>query len=345
MSNETMAAESLLAAAAMLEHASGSDHDDDATKQRRYEKTRHQKEALIASFEEDPLPDFAKRQMLANELNLSPRVVQTWFQNRRARMKSPLPVKDADSTPLKESKGKEATIPQGPLSVALLAGAAAGAEAASTFNPTLASQSSAMMALAQSALSGDRSGGAELDAALPSEVDKAHVEPLVAAVRRAAAYSAAMAYQAAINSGMAEALSSAAAAATASKDGGTPKATEGTAGSKDGGTPKTEGGGGGRGKKANAGKTVGGKAAQPKQPKPKKGKPFVWKSLSTNVPYLRARNGGWGPPPTEPAADGAVELAETPSVDAQTVVEEASREGESDAIMCEAMPCAAVLCM
>ena len=43
--------------------------------------------ALWKSFNENPMPNTAARQVIADELNLSQRAVQIWFQNRRAKMK------------------------------------------------------------------------------------------------------------------------------------------------------------------------------------------------------------------------------------------------------------------
>lgn len=40
--------------------------------------------------DEDPLPSFEKRQVIANQLNMTPRSVQIWFQNRRQRLLKPL---------------------------------------------------------------------------------------------------------------------------------------------------------------------------------------------------------------------------------------------------------------
>lgn len=49
--------------------------------------SREQLTVLVASFEEEPLPDFDQRQALAKHLGLNPRSVQVWFQNRRQRLK------------------------------------------------------------------------------------------------------------------------------------------------------------------------------------------------------------------------------------------------------------------
>ncbi|KAI7852927.1 homeobox domain-containing protein, partial [Circinella umbellata] len=42
---------------------------------------------LETAFEENPKPSAAKRQALAEELDMTPRGVQIWFQNRRAKAK------------------------------------------------------------------------------------------------------------------------------------------------------------------------------------------------------------------------------------------------------------------
>jgi hypothetical protein len=44
----------------------------------------------LASTESDPLPSFEKRQILAQQLGMTPRSVQIWFQNRRQRLLKPL---------------------------------------------------------------------------------------------------------------------------------------------------------------------------------------------------------------------------------------------------------------
>jgi len=45
---------------------------------------------LYARAESDPLPSFEKRQALAQQLGMTPRSVQIWFQNRRQRLLKPL---------------------------------------------------------------------------------------------------------------------------------------------------------------------------------------------------------------------------------------------------------------
>ena len=49
--------------------------------------SREQLSVLISSFEDEPLPNFDQRQTLAKHLNMTPRSVQIWFQNRRQRLK------------------------------------------------------------------------------------------------------------------------------------------------------------------------------------------------------------------------------------------------------------------
>lgn len=44
----------------------------------------------LPSAESDPLPSFEKRQTLAQQLGMTPRSVQIWFQNRRQRLLKPL---------------------------------------------------------------------------------------------------------------------------------------------------------------------------------------------------------------------------------------------------------------
>ncbi|KAI9321081.1 homeobox domain-containing protein, partial [Dichotomocladium elegans] len=49
--------------------------------------SRLQFKILEAVFEENPKPSAARRQSLAEELAMTPRGVQIWFQNRRAKAK------------------------------------------------------------------------------------------------------------------------------------------------------------------------------------------------------------------------------------------------------------------
>lgn len=53
--------------------------------------TREQMNALVKSFEAEPLPNFEQRQDLAKSLSMTPRSVQIWFQNRRQRLKPTQP--------------------------------------------------------------------------------------------------------------------------------------------------------------------------------------------------------------------------------------------------------------
>lgn len=59
--------------------------------------SREQLQVLIKSFEDEPLPNFDQRQALAKTLDMTPRSVQIWFQNRRQRLK-PLQPKQSDSS-------------------------------------------------------------------------------------------------------------------------------------------------------------------------------------------------------------------------------------------------------
>ncbi|KAI9474860.1 homeobox domain-containing protein, partial [Zychaea mexicana] len=49
--------------------------------------SRAQFRVLEAEFEENPKPSASKRQILAEKLSMTPRGVQIWFQNRRAKAK------------------------------------------------------------------------------------------------------------------------------------------------------------------------------------------------------------------------------------------------------------------
>mmetsp|Transcript_15626 Transcript_15626/g.51582 ORF Transcript_15626/g.51582 Transcript_15626/m.51582 type:complete len:296 (+) Transcript_15626:60-947(+) len=51
--------------------------------------SRPQLLVLTQHFESDPLPSFEKRQALAQQLDMTPRSVQIWFQNRRQRLLKP----------------------------------------------------------------------------------------------------------------------------------------------------------------------------------------------------------------------------------------------------------------
>lgn len=54
---------------------------------RRRRLTSAETEALIAEYAHDPKPTTDKRNAIADRLNMTPRVVQVWFQNRRAKVK------------------------------------------------------------------------------------------------------------------------------------------------------------------------------------------------------------------------------------------------------------------
>ncbi|KAI9280620.1 homeobox domain-containing protein, partial [Umbelopsis sp. AD052] len=49
--------------------------------------TRAQFKVLEKTFQENPKPSATIRRMLAQRLNMTPRGVQVWFQNRRAKAK------------------------------------------------------------------------------------------------------------------------------------------------------------------------------------------------------------------------------------------------------------------
>ncbi|KXN66480.1 Homeodomain-like protein, partial [Conidiobolus coronatus NRRL 28638] len=49
--------------------------------------TRAQFQVLEESFLHDPKPTVQIRRLLAQKLDMSPRTVQIWFQNRRAKQK------------------------------------------------------------------------------------------------------------------------------------------------------------------------------------------------------------------------------------------------------------------
>ena len=49
--------------------------------------SREQRDVLVKSFEEEPLPNFDQCQAMAEHLGMTPRSVQIWFQNRRHRLK------------------------------------------------------------------------------------------------------------------------------------------------------------------------------------------------------------------------------------------------------------------
>lgn len=55
---------------------------------KRTKLTKRQLDALQAAFSDGQMPDAAKRQVLADELGLTPRCVHVWFQNRRQRSRA-----------------------------------------------------------------------------------------------------------------------------------------------------------------------------------------------------------------------------------------------------------------
>ncbi|PIN04592.1 hypothetical protein CDL12_22872 [Handroanthus impetiginosus] len=73
--------------------SSGGDHHDDGSeshhRRKRYHRhTAHQIQRLEAVFKECPHPDEKTRNLLSRELNLHPRQIKFWFQNRRTQLKA-----------------------------------------------------------------------------------------------------------------------------------------------------------------------------------------------------------------------------------------------------------------
>ncbi|GAV58909.1 Homeobox domain-containing protein/START domain-containing protein [Cephalotus follicularis] len=69
----------------------GGDHDasDSQRRKKRYHRhTAHQIQRLETMFKECPHPDEKQRLQLSRELNLAPRQIKFWFQNRRTQMKA-----------------------------------------------------------------------------------------------------------------------------------------------------------------------------------------------------------------------------------------------------------------
>eukprot|EP01136_Pigoraptor_vietnamica_P019309 Opistho-1_new@66751 len=62
-------------------------HDEGDRKRVRTKISEEQIAALERAFEQTPMPDGQLREQLANQLGLSLRVIQVWFQNRRAKEK------------------------------------------------------------------------------------------------------------------------------------------------------------------------------------------------------------------------------------------------------------------
>ncbi|KAI7816660.1 Homeodomain-like protein, partial [Gamsiella multidivaricata] len=54
---------------------------------RRRRTSRSQFKTLEKAFTENPKPDASTRRHLAQRLSMSPRGIQVWFQNRRAKSK------------------------------------------------------------------------------------------------------------------------------------------------------------------------------------------------------------------------------------------------------------------
>jgi len=61
--------------------------DGGGARAKRCKISREQLMVLVDSFEHEPLPNFDQRQALAQRLEMAPRSVQIWFQNRRQRLK------------------------------------------------------------------------------------------------------------------------------------------------------------------------------------------------------------------------------------------------------------------
>ncbi|PIA25031.1 hypothetical protein AQUCO_13300023v1 [Aquilegia coerulea] len=64
-----------------------SDEDEEGSGRKKLRLTKEQSALLEESFKEHPTLNPKQKQVLANELNLRPRQVEVWFQNRRARTK------------------------------------------------------------------------------------------------------------------------------------------------------------------------------------------------------------------------------------------------------------------
>lgn len=74
------------------EHTSGSrpsnDVGSDSSKNKRFRLTHNQTRFLMSEFARQPHPDAVHRERLSSQIpGLSPRQVQVWFQNRRAKLK------------------------------------------------------------------------------------------------------------------------------------------------------------------------------------------------------------------------------------------------------------------
>ncbi|XP_042058869.1 homeobox-leucine zipper protein HDG11-like isoform X2 [Salvia splendens] len=72
-----------------MEFSSGGDDPDSHRGKKRYHRhTAHQIQRLESMFKECPHPDEKTRSQLSRELNLHPRQIKFWFQNRRTQMKA-----------------------------------------------------------------------------------------------------------------------------------------------------------------------------------------------------------------------------------------------------------------
>lgn len=69
------------------EHSAASPPDSTDSEKKRKRATREQLDILERVFEQEELPSRTRRKELANELGFSPRRIQIWFQNRRAKSK------------------------------------------------------------------------------------------------------------------------------------------------------------------------------------------------------------------------------------------------------------------
>ena len=81
---------------------------DDNQKRPRTIITSEQLKILNKAYSVSPKPSRAEREQLANETGLEPRVVQVWFQHRRAKNKRSSKEKEATS-PTVTSKTREAS--------------------------------------------------------------------------------------------------------------------------------------------------------------------------------------------------------------------------------------------
>ncbi|KAL3655420.1 Homeobox-leucine zipper protein hdg11 [Castilleja foliolosa] len=84
----------------------GADHRDgpDQKKKRYHRHTPFQIQRLEATFQECPHPDDKTRNQLSRELNLRPRQIKFWFQNRRTQMKAQ--IERADNSGLRAENDK-----------------------------------------------------------------------------------------------------------------------------------------------------------------------------------------------------------------------------------------------